>query len=130
MWAASGRGMVIVAGRSTRSLECMSAVASTSRLEALTLGLGIVPWAIVPVIGSAAEALWPNHVLAYGVPLAVVSFASAIAAVLVGRSLGGLRSQLKGARWGCTLGAAFLAICSAVFVAGAVFAVWLHWWPK
>ena len=108
----------------------MSAVASTSRLEALTLVLGIVPWAIVPVIGSAAEALWPNHVLAYGVLLAIVSFASSIAAVVMGRPLGGFRSQLKGAQWGYTLGAAFLAIWSLAFVAGAVFAVYLHWWPK
>ncbi len=108
----------------------MSAVAPTSRLEALTLGLGIVPWAIVPAIGVVGEVLWPNHVLAYGVPLVIVSFASAIAAVVVGRPLGGLRSQLKGARWGSILGGAFVALWSVVFVAGAVFAMWLRWWPK
>jgi hypothetical protein len=105
----------------------MSAVARISRLEALTLGLGIVPWAIVPALGSAAEALWPNHVLAYGVPLVIASFASAIAAVAVGRSLGGSRSQLKGARWGYALGAVFLAAWSFAFVAGAVIAAYLMW---
>jgi len=108
----------------------MSAIANTSKLEALTLGLGIVPWAIVPAMGGAAEALWPNHVLAYGLPLGLLSFASAVAAVVMGRSLGGLRSQRIVVRWGYGLGGAFLLMWAVLSLAGVVFAAWLRWGPN
>lgn len=129
--AVAERPSVSVAGPNNmfRSLECMSAIANTSRREAVTFGLGVAPWALVPVVGAAAEALWPNHVLAYGVPLAILSFASAIAAVIVGRPLGGARSRLKAVRWGYSLGGAFLAMWFIAFFVGVVFAAGLRWWP-
>ena len=112
-----------------RSLERMSAMAGASRREALTFGLGVAPWALVPMAGAAAEALWPNHVLAYGVPLAVLSFASAVGAIVAGRALGGARSRARAVRWGYSLGGAFLAMWLFALLVGVVFAAGLRWWP-
>ncbi len=107
----------------------MATYPQSQRTEALTLLFGIVPWSITPALAEVTKLLWPDNLPVFAL-LVVVSFASAIAAIKVGRTQGGSRSQKATVRWGYWLGCGFVGVWVCVIVIAGPFAVWLFLWPK
>lgn len=107
----------------------MATFLQTRKSEAVTLLFGIIPWAIAPAFAEIAKLLWPNN-LPVVVTLVAISFASAIAAMKIGRANGGAKSQKAPVRWGYWLGFSFFYVWVCVFAIAGLFAAWLFFWPK
>jgi len=100
-----------------------------TKSEALTLFFGVFPWAIAPAFAALAKLAWQDN-LAVFVTLVAMAFASAIAAIKIGRAHGGGKSAKAPIRWGYWLGFAFFYMNVAVLAIAGLFAVWLFLVPK